>query len=167
MPVAGILALLLSANTQVDVGTMFLREAWDFNGATETLAGMVVGADHRVWRGVAVRGELLALRVWQDDADAWLGGFTLGTRMRLRNYGTRPFVELAVGLSNATGPVPPAGTRFNYLAVIGIGVERPVGTARLAVTGRWVHASNNGRDGRHRNPDIQSLGAVLSVGWEH
>lgn len=159
--------MLLSAPTQFDVGTMVLAEVWDFNDATEVLAGVVAGVDHRVWRGVAVRAEVMALRVWQDSDSAWMGGFTVGTRVRLNNRRTRPFIDVAVGLSNASAPVPPTGTRFNYLAAIGAGVEHQVRAVRLAVTGRWLHASNNGRAGRHRNPDIQSLGALLSVGWEH
>jgi hypothetical protein len=167
MPAAGILALLLSGPTHVDLGAMVLAEVWDFNEGTEVLTGAVAGVDHRVWRGIAVRAEVMALRVWQDRDSAWLGGFTVGTRVRLNNQRTRPFIDVAVGLSNATAPVPPTGTEFNYLAAIGAGVEHQVGAVRVVVTGRWLHASNNGRAGRHRNPDIQSLGAVLSVGWEH
>ena len=152
---------------RVDVGAALLREAWDLNGSTESLAGVVAGVDRRVWRGLSVRGELLALRVMQDDADGWLGGFTVGTRMRWGSARVRPVVDVAVGLSNATRPVPPRGTSFNYVAAIGAGVEVPLRPAVVTVTGRWLHASNNGREGRHRNPDIQSLGAVVSVGWEY
>jgi hypothetical protein len=155
------------AEWRVDVGVTVLREAWDFNGATETLGGVVGGTDRRVWRGVAVRGELVALRVWQRSGDAWLRGFTLGTRMRWGGGAVRPLLDVAVGMSNATGEVPAGGTRFNYLAVIGGGVERAVGATRVVVTGRWLHASNNGREGRHLNPDIQSLGVLVGVGWEH
>jgi hypothetical protein len=148
------------------VGVTVMREAWDFNDAAETLAGVVGGADRRVWRGVAVRGEVIALRVWQEREDAWLYGFTLGTRMRFAHRHVRPVLDIAVGLSDATAAVPRGGTRFNYLAVIGAGIERAVGPTVVGVTGRWLHASNNGREGRHLNPDIQSLGVVLSVGWE-
>jgi hypothetical protein len=146
---------------------MVLREAWDFNDSLETLAGAAVGADRRVWRGVAVRGELLGLRVWQHGDDAWLGGFTIGTRTRWGSGGTRPVVDVGVGLSTASLPVPSKGTRVNYLAMFGAGVEHAAGPVVLAVTGRWFHASNNGREGRRLNPDIQSLGITLSVGWEH
>jgi hypothetical protein len=152
---------------RIDVGVAGLREAWDFNESTESLAGAVAGVDRRVWRGVAVRGELLALRVIQDDEGSWLRGFTVGTRMRWGQGSLRPLVDLSVGLSTATQPVPARGTRFNYLAAVGAGVELPLGRARLTVTGRWLHASNNGREGRHRNPDIQSLGGVVSIGWEY
>jgi len=154
---------------RVDVGAAVLREAWDFNQSTESLAGAVLGVDRRVWRGLAVRGELLALRVMQDDDDGWLRGVTVGTRLRWGQGSLRPkpVVDVAVGLSSATRPVPPGGTSFNYLAAIGAGVEMPLRPAVVTVTGRWLHASNNGREGRHRNPDLQSLGVVVSVGWEY
>jgi hypothetical protein len=154
-------------STRVDAGALAAREAWDRNEASETLIGVLVGADHEVWRGLAVRAEVLALRVLQAHADAWLGGITLGTRMRLSDGRLRPLLDVAVGASHASRVVPVRGTRFNYLALIGGGVERRVGGVWLSVTGRWLHASNNGREGRHLNPDIQSLGALVSVGWEH
>jgi hypothetical protein len=110
---------------------------------------------------------LQGLRVWQSRETAWLGGFTMGTRMRFAQGPTRPFVDVAVGMAQATRAVPPGGTPFNYLAIVGAGVERRVGGVVVGVTGRWFHASNNGRKGRQRNPDIQSLGVVLGVGWEH
>ena len=156
-----------SATWRVDGGVMVLREAWDFNESVETLAGVVVGVDRRVWRGLAVRGELLGLRVWQDGDDAWLSGFSVGARTRWGSGRTRPVVDVGVGLSTASTPVPSRGTHFNYLAVIGGGVEHAAGPVVLAVTGRWFHASNNGREGRHLNPDIQALGLSLSIGWEH
>ena len=152
---------------RVDAGAGVFREAWDFNRGTESLVGVFVGLDHEVWRGVAIRGEVMALRVVQERQDAWLRGWTLGTRMRWGSRALRPFVDVAIGISDATTPVPPDGTPFNYLALIGAGFERRIGPTGATVTGRWLHASNNGREGRHLNPDIQSLGAILSVGWEH
>ena len=144
-----------------------MREAWDFNESTESLAGGVAGVDRRVWRGLSLRGELLALRVMQEGDDAWLRGFTVGARQRWGQGSIRPLLDLAVGLSRATRPVPPRGTTFNYLAVIGTGVEVPFRAVVVSVTGRWLHASNNGREGRHRNPDTQAIGAVVSVGLEY
>jgi hypothetical protein len=127
----------------------------------------VAGVDRHVWNAVALRGEVMAVRVVQRGDDGWLGGFTVGTRLRWAGDGWRPLLDVAVGVSHATERIPPSGTQFNYLAVIGGGAERRVGAVLVAVTGRWLHASNNGREGRHLNPDIQSLGTLVSVGWEH
>lgn len=150
----------------VDVGAAALVEAWDHNGGTEWLTGAAGGLDRRLGHGVAFRTELVAVRVRQDGADAWLRGMTVGTRLRWRGRAYMPFVDVAVGLSKATLPVPPRGTRFNYLALAGGGLEVPVHRVVVSVTGRWFHASNNGREGRHLNPDIQALGVLVGVGWE-
>jgi hypothetical protein len=150
---------------QLDLAWTLLGEAWDENESTEWLSGGIAGIDRRVWRGIAIRGELLAVKVFQPGDDAWLWGVTAGSRVRWRNRTVSPVVDVAVGVSDATRPIPPRGTSFNYLAVIGAGFELPPAAPRVTVTGRWLHASNNGREGRGRNPDIQSLGLVFSVGW--
>jgi hypothetical protein len=151
----------------LDVGATALAEAWDRNERREWVAGAIAGLDRRLWRGVWARAEGLALHVAQPGADAWLGGFTLGPRFRWGTTRVRRIVDVAVGASRATTAVPLRGTEFNYLALIGAGVEVPLPTLRLSVTGRWWHASNNGREGRHRNPDIQALGVVVALGTKN
>jgi hypothetical protein len=51
--------------------------------------------------------------------------------------------------------------------VIGSGIETQMRGALVTVTGRWLHASNNGREGRGRNPDVQALGVVIGVALKH
>ncbi len=149
------------------MGATALVEAWDLNASRESLAGLVVGIDRRVWRAVALRTEGLVLRVTQSGRDAWLGGFTLGARMR-RSMGLgRLVVDIGVGHSWATVETPPGATASNYLATAGGGFEIPLKPALLELGARWFHISNNGREGRHRNPDIQAIGLVLAIGWEN
>jgi hypothetical protein len=150
---------------QFDLAWTLLREAWDENESTEWLSGGIAGVDRRVWRAIAIRGEVLALRVFQAGDNAWLWGVTAGPRVRWKGRALSPIVDVAGGVSDATRPVPPRGTSFNYVAVIGAGIEMPLASPLLTVTGRWLHVSNSGREGSHRNPDIQSLGVVFSVGW--
>jgi hypothetical protein len=173
--VVAIVALVVACSTTVNAqasdwsvsgGTVALVEAWDYNEAKESLFGVVVGVDRRIWRRMSARAEGLALRVRQIGEDAWLRGFTVGTRARWPQARLRPFVELAVGLSDSTAIVPVRGTSFNYLLLSGAGVEVPAGNATFELGARWLHVSNNGRDGNHRNPDIQSLGLVVAVVWE-
>lgn len=167
---ASLAALAGDAHAQTwhsDLSTTILIEAWDRNEGREQLAGAAAGVDRRVWRSVAVRAEALALRVWQAGPDAWAGGVLVGPRLRWMAPSPRPYVDVAVGWASASVPVPPRGTRGNYLAAIGSGVELPAGSVRLNLGVRWLHLSNNGREGRHRNPDIQSLGVVFGVGWEN
>jgi hypothetical protein len=149
----------------VDVSGAALAEAWDLNGARETLIGSVIGADRHVWRALALRSEAVLARVSQRGGDAWLRGFTVGTRGRWDTSRGRPFVDVAVGLSSSTAAVPPQGTSFNYLITSGGGVEMPAGKLAIVVGLRWFHVSNNGREGRHRNPDVQAVGAVVGIGW--
>ena len=151
----------------IDLSGAVLIEAWDYNAARESLAGGFVGVDRHVWGPLAARGEGLWLRVAQQGEDAWLRGFTIGSRARWRHSSAVPFLDIGVGLSSATARVPIHGTTFNYLATLGGGVEIPVRGIELAVGARWLHVSNNGREGRARNPDIQSIGVLVGVGWKN
>ena len=169
----GIVALLVVSGAtthaqtprwHVDGGVTGLVEAWDENDTRESLAGVTIGMDWRAWKGLAVRAEGLIVRVKQAGRDGWLRGFTVGTRTRWRRHRASPFVELAVGLSDSTTPVPPRGTAFNFLIIAGGGLEIPLGRFALALGPRWLHVSNNGRQGNHRNPDIQSLGLMVGIG---
>ena len=70
----------------------------------------------------------------------------------------------ALGVSDADTFVPPRGTRFNYLAIGGIGV-----IARMRAGVHWlagldvVHLSNGGYAGRDRNPDIEAIGPRVAL----
>lgn len=174
LAIVALLALapvVTSAQTPVwhlDVGAMTLLEGWNFNETKEALAGIELGADRRVWRALSVRFEGTLLRVRQPAADAWLRGFTIGARARKRGVRLHPFADLAVGASHATTPVPVRGTAFNYLIVASAGTGISI-RERLALDfgARWFHVSNNGREGRAHNPDIQALGMVVAVRWSY
>jgi hypothetical protein len=150
---------------RVDVGAAALSEAWDYNLSREVIAGLVSGVDRRAWRRVAVRAEASLLRVAQEGTDAWVTGLTLGVRARWRRAGPIPFVDLAGGVSRATEDIPARGTATNFLLVSGGGVTIPLRGAWLDCGVRYLHISNNGRAGRDRNPDIQSLGVLVAVGF--
>src|SRR5215208_4028921 len=74
----------------VDGGGTTLVEAWDRNESGEALAGAVIGLDRRVWKGVAIRSEGHVTHIEQAGRDAWLRGFTLGTRSRWSRTFGRP-----------------------------------------------------------------------------
>lgn len=148
----------------IDVTSGYYVEAWDSNEGTEHLAGIQAGIDNRLWRGVALRGEAIVLRVRQQGSDTWLRGATVA--MRVRRASTMPlFLDIGAGLAKAGEPLPPTGTRFNYLLVAGGGVEVPWSTLHVTAGARWLHVSNGGREGNARNPDIQTLGGFVGVGW--
>lgn len=103
--------------------------------------------------------------VSQRGIDGWLLGATFGLRGRIyRRSATSVFLGFEVGVSEADTFVPPRGTRFNYLALGSAGVTvrlRP--RVHLLAAMKWVHVSNNGLAGRHRNPDIEAIGPQLGV----
>lgn len=156
-----------SPSWHLDVGVMALVEAWDLNQAREELAGVRLGVDRHVWKGLAIRAEGVFLSIAQAGKDGSLAGFTLSTRARWRRSIGRPFVELGAGMSQATVPIPARGTTFNLLLVSAGGIEIPFGSFSLDLAMRWLHLSNNGREGRHRNPDVQSVGPTIAIGWSY
>ena len=151
----------------VDLAATALVEAWDQNEHREALGGIIAGIDRPAWRGLALRGEALVARVRQRGNDAALGGITVGTRLRWRAGGTRPFLDVGVGFAKASARIPVRGTTSNYVALAGGGIEVPLQRVSAALGARWLHLSNNGRAGRDRNPDIQALGFIVAVGWSY
>jgi hypothetical protein len=170
LPLVLLLVTPLSAQEArwtVDVTPASYVETWDLNDRREWLGGVQGGVDRSIWRGIAVRGEGLLLHVRQATSDTWLRGGTLGLRFRSAGDRLRGFVDLAGGRASAGAHVPPGGTRANYLLLLGGGVELPWSHGRThVVTGiRWFHVSNNGSEGRHRNPDVQALGGFAGLAW--
>jgi hypothetical protein len=135
------------------------------NDSVEHLTGLQAGIDRRVWRGLAIRAEGLLLHVDQYGGDTWLRGASLGMRARRKARAAQLFLDVGGGWAGAARRVPPTGTRYNYLAVVGGGVEAPWSRVRVSLSVRWLHVSNGGREGRLANPDIQSLGGFAGVGY--
>ena len=174
--VVGCVALVVLASSpgavraqtwRVDAAATLLVEAWDQNERREALGGLFAGVESRLWRDVALRLEGVIARVRQHGDDAWLVGYTVGTRARWSAGGLRPYLDIGAGISHATREVPLRGTQFNFLATAGGGIELPLNGVAVAFGPRWLHLSNNGRQGRGRNPDIQSLGFTLAVVFAH
>ncbi|MGQ0737195.1 MAG: hypothetical protein ACT4QD_26560 [Acidobacteriota bacterium] len=164
----GVSTASLSAQSpgwSIDVAATAMVEAWNYNESRETLAGVLVGVNRRVWRALSVRLEGMTLRVEQVSDDAWLAGVTAGMRVRWPRPGVQPFVDLAAGWSQATADTPFRGTASNILLVSGGGVAIPIGAVSVDLAARWFHLSNNGSAGRDRNPDIQAAAAVIGIGW--
>ncbi|HEY6065693.1 MAG TPA: acyloxyacyl hydrolase, partial [Thermoanaerobaculia bacterium] len=76
----------------------------------------------------------------------------------------RPYVELAAGPLYATGRVPAAGSRANFLVQPGAGITHPIKAVGpwSAVLGlRVVHISNAGT--YRRNPSWNFWGIVVGL----
>jgi hypothetical protein len=140
-------------------------ETWNYNLSHEALWSIVPGFTYGVRDGLAIAATWPMYYVDQRGSDAWLIGATIGMRGRVyRRARVSVFWEFDVGVSKAETYAPPGGTRFNYLALGGAGATvrlRP-GT-HLAAGLRWIHVSNNGLAGRHRNPDIEAVGPQVGI----
>jgi len=154
----------------IEFGLGLLDEAWNLNGSRE---GLVEGSVS-VWWAFLNRATLVvdvhATRVFQQPSrDAFVTGVTPGVRFQIvRREPWDLFAEIGVGPSWSDTVVPPRGTRFNYLGHTGIGLSRRLGRQVHGIAGfRWLHLSNNGREGHDRNPDIQAVGgyAAVTVGF--
>lgn len=141
-------------------------EAWNLNEGREWLLAGTAG----VWWAVTDRALLLTefhvARVFQDPSrPAFINGFAPLVRWRLRRGPPWTlFADVGPGISWSDTAVPPRGTRFNFLLLGGGGAAWPIGRQVEALVGvRWIHLSNNGREGRRRNPDIEALGAYVGL----
>lgn len=140
-------------------------EAWNYNISHEEMYGSFAGMTYGLRDGLALTLTAPLYYVSQRGIDSWLLGATFGVRGRIyRKSATSVFLGFEIGVSEADTFVPPRGTRFNYLALGSAGVTvrlRP--RVHLLAAMKWVHVSNNGLAGRHRNPDIEAIGPQLGV----
>jgi hypothetical protein len=150
----------------VEFAATTLVEAWNLNERREWLAG----GSAAIWWAFRDSAELVvevqATRVYQS---APRNGFVqaLAPLLRWHLHRAEPwtvFAELGPGISWSDTRVPPRGTRFNYLALGGVGITHRLGTHTQAIAGfRWLHLSNAGREGRASNPDIEAFGPYAGV----
>src|SRR5690606_15086976 len=105
------------------------------------------------------------IRVFQATENAFVQGFSPVVRWRMRERGSwRFYAEVGPGISWSDVTVPPRGTKFNYLFEGGGGVQRRLGpNTQLVLGATFLHISNNGREGRGRNPDIEAIGPHVAI----
>jgi hypothetical protein len=149
----------------VEMGIYGGLEAWNYNGSREEISAIVTGLGYGLGKGVALVCRGLLSYVGQRGPDGFLLGTTIGARGRILR-GTRwsLFWEGEVGISQADTYLPRRGTRFNYLAIGGIGAAvrlRPRLHFHSGV--RLIHISNGGLAGRDRNPDIEAIGLHMGL----
>ena len=149
----------------MELGGSAAIETWNYNISHEEMSGLYYGLTYGIGKGVVVTAMGTLYHVEQRAPDAFVFGITWGARGRVVK---RPrwsgFWELRVGISEADTFTPPGGTRFNYLAIGGIGATVRVRGAVHVLGGlEWVHLSNNSLAGRSRNPDIEAVGPKVGV----
>jgi hypothetical protein len=149
----------------LELGGHGALETWNYNGSHEEMYGWRGGLAYGLGKGLTLTAGVPLYYVSQRGVDAWLFGAAFGIRGRVYRKGRMSAVlEFEVGVSESDTIVPPRGTRFNYLALGGAGTTirlRP--GIHLLTSLRWIHVSNNGLAGRHRNPDIEAVGPTAAL----
>src|SRR4029453_11023611 len=146
--------------TSLEFGAAVMQEAWNYNEAHEWL---IEGSGSMWWafkKGLAVGIEWQHVRVFQATPNAWVQGFSPLLRWRfVERPAWNTYVEVGPGISWSDRPAAPRGTVFNYLFQSEAGVMRRLTPSTHAVVAfRFLHISNNGREGLDHNPDIEALG---------
>jgi hypothetical protein len=149
----------------LELGGHGALETWNYNGSREELYAAEAGLTYGLGNGITLRAAWPLYYVAQRNTDASLLGATIGVRGRIYRRGRLSmFLEGEVGVSEADTFVPPRGTRFNYVALGGVGFTTRIGRGLHLLSGlKLLHVSNNGLAGRDRNPDIEAVGPHAAV----
>jgi hypothetical protein len=126
---------------------------------------VATGFTYGLGNGITLKAAWPIYYISQRGTNACLLAATMGVRARIYRRGRLSvFLEGEIGVSEADTLVPPRGTRFNYLALGGVGFTTRIGSAVHLLTGlKLLHLSNNGLAGRDRNPDIEAIGPHVAV----
>ena len=149
----------------VELGVHGALETWNYNGSHEEMSGVRAGFAYGLGNSMTFIAGWPLYYISQRGVDGSLFATTVGLRGRVYRHGrVSGFLEFEVGVSESDTPVTPRGTRFNYLALGGVGVTIRLRPGVHLLTGvKWIHVSNNGLAGRDRNPDIEAVGPHASV----
>lgn len=151
----------------VEFGVSGMTESWNLNERRESLGEGTAAFWGAVGNGISLGVEFCHLRIFQQTPGAFVQGFSPLMRWRFIERGAwNTFLEVGPGISWSDLPTPPHGTKFNYLFQTSVGVMRRVGTSGQLVLGaRFLHLSNNHREGRDRNPDLEMLGPFVGLAY--
>jgi len=149
----------------LELGGHGALETWNYNISHEELYGLRSGLTYGLRNGLTLVAGSPLYYVSQRTTDGYVMGATLGVRGRVyRRRHASAFLDFEVGVSEADTPVPPRGTRFNYLVLGGAGATFRLRPGLHVLVGlKWIHISNNGLAGRDRNPDIEAVGPHASL----
>jgi hypothetical protein len=149
----------------LELGGHGALETWNYNISHEEMYAVTTGFTYGLGNAITLKAAWPFYYISQRGTNACLMGATLGVRARIYRHGrVSVFLEGDIGVSEADTFVPPRGTRFNYLALGGVGFTTRIGLGVHLLTGlKLLHLSNNGLAGRDRNPDIEAAGPHVAV----
>jgi len=107
------------------------------------------------------------VRIYDQDGDAvWLGEIQLGLRFYAWARGPVAFyLEGLGGLALARRRIPPDGTKGNFTADLGLGVEYPLDDRRSLVAGYRISHLSNGRGNVSTNPGQDDHELYVGFAW--
>ncbi len=175
---AGLLAVVPDASAQerrpfqhgtvgIEIAAAPLVEIWNLNDHREAMleisASFWGAVSDRFTLGVAFQHAF----VFQHTPGAFVQSISPLIRWRFADQPNWDwFIEAGPGVSWSDLDTPPRGTRFNYLFQAGAGGIRQVGRNQSVVVAyRFLHLSNNHREGRERNPDFEMMGIFVAWGF--
>jgi hypothetical protein len=149
----------------VEFGVAPLVEIWNLNGHREPMLEGSASFWGAIRNRVAIGIEFQHGYVFQHTPGALVQGISPLVRWKIAdNPDWDWFVEGGPGVSWSDLSTPPRGTKFNYLFQAGAGVLKRTGESQhLLLAYRFLHLSNNHREGREHNPDLEMMG--LYLGW--
>lgn len=144
-----------------------LVEIWNLNGHREPMLEVSASFWGAVRDGFMVGVEFQHGFVFQHTPGAFVQGISPLIRWRVADQPNWDwFIEAGPGVSWSDLETPPRGTKFNYLFQAGAGAIRQVGRSQNFVFAyRFLHLSNNHREGREHNPDLEMMGIYLGWGF--
>lgn len=149
----------------IEVGVAPLVEIWNLNDHREPMLEASVSFWGAIGSRVVVGVEFQHAFVFQHTPGAFVQGISPLVRWKfIDNPRWDWFVEAGPGVSWSDLETPPRGTKFNYLFQAGAGVMRRAGrNHHVVVAYRFLHLSNNHRESREHNPDLEMMGVY--AGW--
>ena len=149
----------------MEAAAVLMTEIWNLNGRREHMIEGSASFWGAIGKRVAVGIEFHNAFVVQRTPGALVQGLSPLIRWKfVDNQAWDWFLETGPGVSWSDIETPPNGTKFNYLYQAGAGVIKRVGRAsHLVIAYRFFHLSNNHREGREHNPDLEMMGAY--TGW--
>ena len=140
-------------------------EIWNINEEHEQVLEATASFWGAIGKKVALGVEFHHAWVFQDAPGAFVQGVSPLVRVKLTGKPVMNwYVETGPGVSWSDLATPARGTKFNYLFQAGTGLIRRVGrTSHVTLAYRFFHLSNNGREGKDHNPDLEMMGGYF--GW--
>jgi hypothetical protein len=149
----------------IEFGAAPLVEIWNLNGHREPMLEGIAAFWGAIRDGLAIGIEFQHGYVFQHTPGALVQGISPLVRWKIADRQAWDwFLQAGPGVSWSDLPAPPRGTRFNYLFQAGAGVLKRTGSSQhVLLAYRFLHLSNNHREGRAHNPDLEMMG--IYAGW--